>query len=156
MIVTGDAKAKALSDLAAAHAAFKEAIEGIPEDRITAPMHGEWSAKDLIAHVSAWNEVAALDMARVARGHVPCVAAFREADVDEWNAFLVRPRKLFPLAQVLSEFESRYEMMVEALKTVPEGMFEPGNMVPNFLAVAVHHYGDHAGHIREWREKEGV
>ena len=28
--------------------------------------------------------------------------------------------------------------------------------VRDILAIAVHHYGDHGGHIREWREGEGV
>src|SRR3990170_3808325 len=103
--MTAEAKAAALADLAAAHVAFKEAVRGIPEDRLAGLLHGGWSAKDLIAHISSWNEFSALDMHRLARGHMPCIAAFREADVDEWNAFLVRPRKLFPAAQVLSELE---------------------------------------------------
>ena len=154
--MTVDAKAKALTDLAAAHTDFKEAVSGIPDDKLAVPMHGDWSAKDLVAHVSSLNELGALDMRRIARGHVPCFAAFREADVDEWNAFFMRPRKLFPPAQVYSELESRYDMIVEALTAVPEAMFEPGSMVSNFLMIAVHHYGDHAGHIREWRQQEGV
>jgi hypothetical protein len=151
-----EAKAKALADLAAAHVHFKETVRGIPDDKLTLPMHGEWSAKDLIAHVSSWNEMAALDMARIARGHVPCLAAFREADVNEWNAFLMRPRKLFPPAQVFFELEGCYDRMVEALAAVPQAMFQPGNMVANFLMIAIHHYGDHGGHIREWRQQEGV
>ncbi len=154
--MTADAKAKALADLAAAHVDFKEAVRGIPDDKVTVPMHGDWSAKDLAAHVSSWNEMGALDMRRFARGHVPCIAAFREADVNEWNGFLMRPRKLFPPAQVFHELEGCYDSMAEALAAVPEAMFQPGQMVSNFLMIAVHHYGDHAGHIREWRQREGI
>jgi hypothetical protein len=154
--VPAEAKAKALADLASAHAAFGETVRGISEDKLTVPMHGEWSAKDLIAHVSSWNEAVALDIRRIGRGHVPCLAAFREADVDEWNGFLMRPRKLFPPAQVFHELGDCYDMLVQALEALPEGKFEPGQMVPNLLAVAVHHYGDHAGHIRQWRQREGI
>ena len=154
--MTSEAKAKALADVAAAHVHFKEAVRGIPEDRLSVPMHGEWSAKDIVAHVSSWNEMSALDMRRLARGHVPCIAAFREADVNEWNAFLMRPRKLFPAAQVLSELEGCYDALAEALGTVPQAMFEPGQMVSNLLALIGGHYRDHARHIREWREGEGV
>jgi hypothetical protein len=35
-------------------------------------------------------------------------------------------------------------------------MFEQGSFVGNLLAIAVHHYRDHANHIREWREREGI
>jgi len=154
--MTSEAKTKALADLAAAHVAFKEAIRGIPEDRLSAQMHGEWSVKDLIAHISAWNEHTSLDARRIARGHVPCIAAFREADVNEWNAFLMRPRKLFPAAQVMAELDSCYDALAEALAAVPQDKFEPGNMLPNVLAIVVGHYGEHGRHIREWREGEGI
>ena len=154
--MTSEAKAKALADVAAAHVHFKEGVRGIPEGKLVVPMHGEWSAKDIVAHVSSWNEMSALDMRRLARGHVPCIAAFREADVNEWNAFLMRPRKLFPAAQVLSELEGCYDALAEALGTVPQAMFEPGQMVSNLLAIIGGHYRDHARHIREWREGEGV
>jgi len=154
--MTSEAKANALADVAAAHVAFKETVRGIPEERLSAPMHGEWSAKDLIAHVSSWNEHTSLDARRIARGHVPCIAAFREADVNEWNAFLMRPRKLFPAAQVMAELDSCYDALAEALAGVPEAKFEPGNMLPNLLAILVGHYGEHGRHIKEWREGEGI
>jgi hypothetical protein len=151
-----ETKSKVLADLAAAHMDFKESIRGIPEDKLTVTMLGEWSAKDVIAHISSWDEMATLDVRRIGRGHVPFLAAFREADVDQWNAFLMRGRKLFPPAQVFHELEERHDTLVEALEAIPEAMFQQGSMVANFLAVAVYHYRDHAGHIREWREREGV
>ena len=154
--MTSEAKTATLADLAAAHVDLKETVRGIPEDRLSLPMHGEWSVKDLIAHISSWNEFTSLDMRRLARGHVPCMAAFREADVNEWNAFLVRPRKLFPVAQVMAELEGCYEALAEALAAVPQAMFEPGNMVANILLIARGHYREHTGHIRQWRSKEGI
>jgi hypothetical protein len=119
-------------------------------------MHGKWSVKDLITHISSWNEFTSLDMRRLARGHVPCIAAFREADVNEWNAFLVRPRKLFPVTQVMAELEGCYDALAEALTTVPQAMFEPGNMVANLMLLASGHYREHTGHIRQWRSNEGI
>lgn len=154
--MSSEAKARALADLAAAHADFKETVSGIPDDKLTTVMLGEWSVKDVIAHISSWDELASLDLRRIARGHVPTLAAFREADVDEWNGFFMRGRKLFPAPQVYHELEERYEMIVEALETVPDAMFQQGGMVTNFLAISIHHYQDHAGHIREWRERVGA
>jgi len=154
--MSSEAKTKALADLAAAHVHFKETVRGIPDDKLTAVVLGEWSAKDVIAHIGAWDELASLDIRRIGRGHVPCLAAFREEEVDEWNAFYMRGRKLFPPAQVYFELEACYDMLVEALETVPEAMLEQGSLVTNLLAISVHHYEDHGGHIREWREREGA
>jgi hypothetical protein len=154
--MSSEAKTKALADLAAAHVQFKETVRGIPDDKLAAVVLGEWSAKDVIAHISSWNELAALDMRRIGRGHIPTLAGFRETEVNEWNAFFMRGRKLFPAPQVYHELEGCYDMLVEALETVPEAMFQQGSMVTNFLAISVHHYQDHGGHIREWREREGA
>jgi len=154
--MSSEAKTKALADLAAAHVGFKETIRGIPDEKLAVVMLGEWSAKDVIAHVGAWDELAALDIRRIGRGHIPCLAAFREEEVDEWNAFYMRGRKLFPPAQVYFELEACYDMLVEALETVPEAMLEQGSLVTNLLAISVHHYEDHGGHIREWRQREGI
>jgi hypothetical protein len=95
-------------------------------------------------------------MRRLARGHVPCIAAFREADVNEWNAFMVRPRKLFPVAQVMAELEGCYDALAEALATVPQAMFEPGSIVANMMLLASGHYREHTNNIRQWRSKEGI
>ena len=154
--MSAEGKSRALADLDAAHSEFQQAVGGIPEAKLTVPMHGEWTAKDLIAHVSSWEEMGALDLQRVTRGHVPLLASFREADVDQWNAFLMRGRRIFPPAQVLGELNSSHEMLLAAMSSVPEAMFQPGQMVANFLAIATHHYRDHAGHIHEWRGREGV
>ncbi len=69
--MSSEAKTKALADLAAAHVQFKETVRGIPDDKLAAVVLGEWSAKDVIAHISSWNELAALDMRRIGRGHIP-------------------------------------------------------------------------------------
>jgi hypothetical protein len=151
-----EAKHKVLEELAAAHIAFKEAVLHIPEDSVTAPMHGDWCAKDLIAHVSSWDEITALDMHRIAQGHVPQLAGLKSTEVDDWNDFMMRGRRLFPMGQVMDELEDRYDMLVEAVEAVPEGMFGEGSLAWNMLALDMQHHREHAKHIREWREREGI
>ncbi len=151
-----EAKAKALADLAAAHVHFKETVRGIPDDKLTVPMHGEWSVKDLIAHVSSWSEMGALDMARVGRGHVPCVAAFREADVDDWNACLMRSRNLFSLAQAMFELEDARRQLVDALNALPDNLFTAGQMARMLIDGLVHGEQGHAVDIQDWRQKQGA
>jgi hypothetical protein len=152
-----EAKRKTLEELAAAHVAFKETVSHIPDDKVTAPMQGEWSAKDLVAHVSSWEEVTALDVhRRLIRGHLPVIAALDHSEVDDWNAFLMRGRKAFSWQQVAWELEGNYEMLVEALEMAPASAFDQGSLLANFLAIAIHHYGDHGGQIHEWRQREGI
>jgi len=132
------------------------AIQGLPEDRMTVPLAGDWSVKDFMGHIASWDEFTVSDLRRIARGRLPCLAAFREADVDSWNAFLIRPRKLFPLHQIRAEFEEARAEMVAALKDLPEGLLAQGQMVRNIFVIMTNHEKDHARQLREWRQAEGI
>jgi hypothetical protein len=145
-----------LSRLQESRNELASAIRGLPEDKMTVPLAGEWSAKDLMGHIASWDELSLSDLRRIARGRIPCLAAFREADVDDWNAFLMRPRKLFPLPQIQAEFEEARAEMMAALKDLPEKLMAQGTMVRNIVAVMANHEKDHARQLREWREQEGV
>lgn len=151
-----EVKHKALEDLAAAHVAFKDTVSPIPEDKLIVAMHGDWCAKDLVAHVSSWDEITSLDLSRIGQGHIPQLAALKSSEVDDWNAFMMRGRTLFSPGQVLAELEGRYEMLVEALEAVPEGMFGEGSLAWNMLALDIQHHKEHGGHISAWRQKEGL
>jgi hypothetical protein len=148
-------KTNAIAAVEGGYAELQAAAKGIPEGRATAAAFGEWSAKDVLAHMASWDEFTSLDMQRIARGHVPCLAAFKEAEVDQWNAFLMRPRRMFPLAQVQFESAHCHRQLLSALEALPEASFAPG-VVANVLAVIAGHYRHHAGQIREWRTREGI
>ncbi len=149
-------KSQAISALEVAYGELQRAADGIPDGRMTDVWFGEWSAKDLLAHMASWDEVLHEDLHRIGRGHIPTFAAFREAEVNDWNAFLVKPRKLFLLAQVRFESQHWHEQAVASFAALPEALFAPGNMVAALAAIDTGHYLDHARVIREWREKEGI
>jgi len=132
------------------------AIRGLPEDKMTAPLAGEWSAKDIMGHIASWDEFTASDLRRIARGRIPCLAAFREDEVDNWNAFLMRPRRVFPFPQIQAEFEEARAEMLAALNDLPEQLMARGTMVRNIVGVFANHEKSHAQQIREWRQQEGV
>jgi len=132
------------------------AIRGLPEDKLTALLASDWSVKDIMGHIASWDEFSAGDLRRIARGRLPCLAAFREGEVDDWNAFLMRPRRLFPLPQILAEFEEARAEMLAALNDLPEPLLARGTMVRNIVAVFANHEKDHARQVREWRQAEGV
>ena len=135
---------------------LSSAIQGLPDDKLTVPLAGDWSVKDIMGHIASWDEFTVSDLRRIARGRLPCLAAFREAEVDNWNAFLIRPRKLFPLPQIRAEFEEARAEMVAALKDLPEGLLAQGQMVRNIFAIMTNHEKDHARQVREWRQAQGL
>lgn len=151
-----EAKRKMLADLAAVHVEFKETILHIPAEHASDAVLGGWTAKDVAAHISSWDEVVCRDLQRLVRGHMPVVAGLKVEDVDEWNAVLMRGRLGFPLEQVFSELEECYDELFEELETVPYSMFKEGGAVERIVNVEIEHYKTHAANVREWREKLGI
>ncbi len=151
-----EAKHKALDDLAGAHVELKEAALRIPEEKLNDALLGGWSVKDVIAHVSSWDELASLDVHRLARGHVPVLSDYKSAEADDWNASLMRGRTRFSPGQIYYELESCYDMLIEALETVPEAMYDGRTAVTDIVRITEDHYRQHAGNIREWRERQGL
>jgi hypothetical protein len=148
-------KQATIAEIDAARRELASAVEGVPPDRMSEDLLDEWSAKDLLAHTASWAEFTLSDFQRLARGHMPCLVAFKEAEVDNWNAFLMRPRKMFPLEQVAFEFTHWHDALLSLLRELPDQMFGPG-VLANVCVILHSHLREHAGNVREWRKREGI
>ncbi len=145
--------------IAGSEAARKEtlgAINGIPEEKMSAVAFGSWSVKDVLCHLASWEQFAVPDLQRISRGHIPQLATLRLEDVDDWNVGLMRSRNLFPLPQVMFELEDSRRQYIDALNAQPEGLFATGQMVRMLTDGLVNGEKGHAADIREWRQKEGI
>jgi len=149
-------KSDAIAALEAARRETLDAIDGIPEEKLAAPVFGTWSIKDVICHLASWEQLAGADLQRVSRGHIPQLATFRGEDVDDWNACLMRSRNLFPLPQVMFELEDARRQLIDALNALPDNLFTPGQMVRMLTDGLIHGEQSHIADIRAWRQKEGV
>jgi len=146
-----------LSQLEAARQELVAALQGLPEEKMTTPMLGEWSVRDVLAHIAAWDEVAAQDLRRLAKGRVPTVAAIRgQEDVDRWNGFFVAARRPFPLSQVLAELEENRAYLRQVLAELPEALFGEGQPGRTFCEIPARHDREHAEQIRRWRQEQGL
>ncbi|MCH8920225.1 MAG: DinB family protein [Chloroflexi bacterium] len=149
-------KSDAIAGLEAARKETLEAINGIPEEKMSAVAFGSWSVKDVLCHLASWEQFAVPDLQRISRGHIPQLATLRLEDVDDWNAGLMRSRNLFPLPQVMFELEDSRRQFIDALNAQPEGVFATGQMVRMLTDGLVNGEKGHAADIREWRQQEGI
>ena len=149
-------KSDAIAGLEAAREETLEAINGIPEEKMSAVAFGRWSVKDILCHLASWEQFAVPDLRRISRGHIPQLATLRLEDVDDWNAGLMRSRNLFPLPQVMFELEDSRRQFIDALNAQPEGLFATGQMVRMLSDGLVNGENGHAADIRDWRQKEGI
>ncbi len=131
------------------------AIDGLTPQQMTTPVYDDdWSVKDILTHIVSWEELAMPDFRRVARGHLPALASFKDSEVDKWNAMLMSLRRSFPLDQVMYELEAGRKATMVVLDSLSDERLAP--FVRMWADVAARHDREHAQDIRQWREKEGI
>ena len=137
-------KAVLEADLRAAHATFKDLILRISAPGAGLPIEGEWSAKDLAAHVSSWDELVYLDLRRVARSHVPVVSLFYPDAIDYLNTVLMRGRKSLSRRQVLLDLDECYVTLQQVIGVLSDAFFETGLVGDRLVRSQILHYGLHS------------
>jgi uncharacterized protein (TIGR03083 family) len=128
------------------------AIEGLSEERLLEPLPGGWSVRDMLTHITSWEELIVLDLERVKRGRL---AAGYCRGTDEWNEMLLSVRTHLPLEQVLAELAETREAALKALDEMGAGDLAHGDVAGSCQILALHDW-QHTQQVREWRAKQGV
>jgi uncharacterized protein (TIGR03083 family) len=142
--------------LEASHKELLAAIDGLTPEQMAVPVFADWSVKDILAHVVSWEEYTLLDFQRVAKGHMPALASFKQQDVDSFNALVMSLRRDFPLDQVINELEANRRATIAALVALPDERLAQGQFARIWATITAGHDHEHAEDIRKWRQKEGI
>jgi len=113
------------------------------------PLPGHWSVKDILTHVTSWEELILLDLQRIQRGRQP--ARYHAGD-DSWNPVLMDGRQAFSLDQVLSEFAEVHDALTGLLNAIDDSLI-PGEVSGICNVLAMHDW-EHATQIKAWRQEK--
>ena len=144
-----------LDGLGAARDEFLAAIGDIdPALRTTPGLVGEWSARELLAHVGYWSGHAAEALFRAEQGEL---AGFGrdELSVDDRNAVVARVAAETDYATVAEREQGAFEQFAIRLTSLdPDGLGErdaDGDTLEEIIAFdGVDHYREHTLDIRSW------
>ena len=139
-----------------ARRALLGAVDGLTGEQMTKPVVGDWSVKDLLAHVASWDEMLLPDMHRVARGDAPALATFDLNRVDEYNAMIMSLRRHFSVEQARRELDISHASLLEAISQLPDSALAEGQFARGMLQICAYHDGEHTEDIQSWRKREGV
>jgi hypothetical protein len=160
MTETLKSKAERLELVRREYAALEQAIGQLSEAQLTEPIDGSWSAKDILAHVAAWQQILLVFHigGRPFEQAAPGIAASYQTDgVDTINEALYQRDRSRPLAQVLDAFRRSHQQTLAAIESMSEAeLFRPytpagrdpssGGQLINWIA------GDTYEHYMEHRE----
>jgi Mycothiol maleylpyruvate isomerase N-terminal domain len=143
-----------LHRLDAAWAAFTDSYAGVSDSRLVEPgVVDGWSVKDILAHVTTWEEEALHHLPLIIAGGTPPRYA-AQGGIDAFNARATEAGRRRSLAEVLRRREETHARLLEFIRSQPEGTFEGRTRARRRLRLDTYgHYPEHTAAIRAWRRR---
>ena len=144
---------QALKRLDAAWTDFEQSFAGLSDEQLMFPgVTGQWSVRDIIAHVTWWEEEALKHLPLVREGGRPPRYSVTYGGIDAFNALMTEKRRGLSLAEVLRQHDEVHGRLVAYVQRAPEELFTRETRFRRRLRLDTYgHYPKHANAIRAWR-----
>jgi hypothetical protein len=142
-----------IDELTAARVDFYAALDAVEPASLTTPgLHGEWSARELVAHLGYWAGYVVEVIRAVEDGRVEELYADR-APVDEVNATVARVARKTDLATVRKREAGSVEALMDELRRLDPSLLDaplPSGYPLEALVRedGLDHYREHAEGLR--------
>ena len=148
-------KQQLLKKLEQAWTSFKESYAGLSAEQLVEPgVTEDWSVKDILAHVSWWNEEALKHLPHTLQGIRPPRYKDLYGGIDAFNAQMTEQKRVLTLSEVQKQLDETHLRLVEYLQSVPEEQIASTPRFARRLRLDTYsHYPIHAQAIRKWRER---
>lgn len=133
---------------------FRESYAGLSEAELMEPgVTGAWSVRDIIAHVTWWEEEALTHLPLILAGGKPPRYSVTYGGIDAFNARMTEQRKSLSLAQVLRQQDDVHRRVIALIEHTPEEQLTGETRFRRRLRLDTYgHYPKHARAIRQWQE----
>ena len=138
--------------------ALLQAYAGLSEAEMTeGGVTGSWSVKDIIAHVTVWEEEALTHLPVVLAGKRPPRYSVTHGGINAFNAGMTERNRRLPLAEVLRRRDDTHRRLVRFIEGVPERECGGDTRFRRRLRLDTYgHYAVHTKAIRTWRDGRGL
>jgi len=143
-----------LQKLDQAWSELKDSYAGLSDAQLREPgVIGDWSVKDVLAHVTWWEEEALKHLPLIVNGGRPPRYSAQYGGIDPFNALMREQKRNLSLAEVLQQQEQTHRRLIAYIESVPEDQFATDTRFRHRLRLDTYsHYPQHARAIREWRK----
>src|SRR5436309_1338635 len=120
-------KAELLAKIQAGYTRFETLLASLSEEQMIIPnVNSNWSIKDTIVHITAWQDYLREQLQGIVTGKKPpqflpnLSLPNTLSDIDEINNYIYQEQKDRPLAEVLAAFRTSYQHTLKAVQEVSE------------------------------------
>ena len=142
---------------------FLEAIDGLSAEQLqTSGVVGEWSVKDIMIHLSAWEAELVKLLWQARQGQKPTTLHFSQIDTDAINQQWFENYRSRSLERVIDDFEAVRKQTIRRLEAFSDDDLNQAHLFtwqgkqPLWEWIAndsFQHENEHAAQIREWRAR---
>jgi hypothetical protein len=148
-------RSQLLKRLEKAWEAFKESYAGLSDSELMEPgVLGGWSVRDIIAHVTWWEEEALTHLPLILDGRKPPRYSVTYGGIDAFNAQMTERKRCLSLSEVLRQQDDTHRRLIDFIQRAPEDQLTRETRFRHRLRLDTYsHYPEHAEAIRKWREQ---
>jgi hypothetical protein len=155
-MIRGMDKLELVAMLRTGHDRLASSIAALSDDELALPAQGDWTRRDVVAHIEWWERHSTLVIAAAREGRDP----FRRDepfDLDARNEQVFRENLGRSAADVRAGEAAAWEELLDALASVEaEDLFDPGRfawsdgtpLVEIIRGDTDRHWGEHLPHLR--------
>jgi uncharacterized damage-inducible protein DinB len=142
-----------IAHYAATRADLLDALEGLSDETMSERTLDGWSISDHLAHIAAWDEVRAAEVARISAGWTSAWRMTHEQD-EAYNALSYALRADLTAAQARWELATTRERLLSAIAAATARGLD-GSLYGEAGLRSTHEV-EHGEWIRRWRGERGI
>jgi hypothetical protein len=157
-IATGNRRVdRMLGQLDEAWQEFHASYAGLSDEQMLIPgVCGEWSVRDLIAHVTWWDAEALKHLPLVLEGGRPPRYSVTYGGIDAFNALMTERKAHLSLDEVRQQAVETHQQLVDYIVSEsPERILAEPRFRKRLRLDTFGHYPIHTDQIRAWRDRMG-
>lgn len=155
-------RAELLEKMQSSYAMFEALLAPLSETQLTTPgVNGEWTIKDILAHIMIWQKRMIVRLEAVVRNEEPRLqpAINTEEEMHQFNADTFVSNRSRPLGEIQADFRASARQLLTSVEAVSENdLFNPQRFAwmdgeplwKNVGGNSFWHYEEHAPMIEEW------
>jgi hypothetical protein len=127
---------------------------GLSDSQMDMPgVMGSWSVKDILGHITTWEEEAIKYLPMIQHGKRPPRYSLLYGGIDAFNALMSEKKRAMPLSQVLSQQIETHQRLIELVQNAPDGELSSETRYRKRVRLDTYsHYPHHTQAILEWRK----
>ncbi len=148
-------KQKLLGQIDRAWNSFQASYAGLSPAEMQAPdAAGSWSVKDILAHVTTWEEEALKNLPLILEGKRTARYKDQYGGIDAFNEQMTERKRALSLAEVLEQLQTTHRRLVEYMAEAPDAEFVTETRFRRRIRWDTYsHYPHHEKAILEWRAR---